>query len=155
MQPALPTAAGHNRSFDIGAQIVDNPEKFGNCLQNLPRTKGPPMSFDIIVVKPGACDAERLNDVREVIPLGDAESVRRIFEATFPGATAGVFVNGEEYGLEVTLTNDPVGSAHLALRYGQNWSTSSCDQFVECLGELCRHLQCVAFAVSDNSRLAP
>lgn len=113
------------------------------------------MSFDIIVVKPGTRDAECLNDVREVIPFGDAESVRQIFEATFPGAAPGVFVNGEEYSLEVTLASDPVGSAHLARRYGQNWSTSSRDQFVECLGELCHHLQCVAFAVSDNSRLAP
>ncbi|KWO50041.1 hypothetical protein WT98_17050 [Burkholderia territorii] len=64
-------------------------------------------------------DAESLNDVRDVSPLGDAESVRRIFEAKFPGVTTGLFVNREEYSLEVTLANDPVGSAHLALRSGR------------------------------------
>lgn len=113
------------------------------------------MSFDIIVIKPANRGAESLNDVREVSPLGDAESVRRIFEDEFPGAVTSVFVHRDEYSLEVTLANDPVGSAHLALRSGQEWSTSSRDQFIERLDELCRHLQCVAFAVSDNSRLAP
>ncbi|WP_196766828.1 hypothetical protein [Burkholderia territorii] len=113
------------------------------------------MSFDIIAIKPTNLDAESLNDVREVSPLGDAESVRRIFEAKFPGATTGLFVNREEYSLEVALANDPVSSAHLALRSGQAWSTSSYEQFIERLGQLCHHLQCVAFAVSDNSRLAP
>lgn len=113
------------------------------------------MSFDIIVIKPVNRDADSLNDVREVSPLGDAKAVRRIFEAKFPGAATGMFGNPEEYSLEVTLANDPVGSAHLALRSGQEWSTSSRDQFIERLDELCRHLECVAFAVSDNSRLAP
>ncbi|MEX3764834.1 hypothetical protein [Paraburkholderia phenoliruptrix] len=113
------------------------------------------MSFDIIVIKPANRDAESLNDVRELSALGDAESVRQIFDATFPGAATGVFVHAEEYSLEVTLANDPVGSAHLALRSGLTWSTSSRDQFIESLGELCRHLQYVAFTVSDNTRLAP
>ncbi|WP_155624902.1 hypothetical protein [Burkholderia vietnamiensis] len=113
------------------------------------------MSFDIVAIKPTNLDAESLNDVREVRPLGDAESVRRIFEVKFPGATTGLSVNREEYSLEVTLVNDPVDSAHLALRWGPAWSTSSRDQVIERLGEICRHLECVAFAVSDNSRLAP
>ncbi|MGY6126096.1 hypothetical protein ACW9YV_11535 [Paraburkholderia strydomiana] len=113
------------------------------------------MSFDIIVIQPTNLNAESLNDVREVSPLGDAESVRRIFEAKFPESTTGLFVNCEEYSLEVTLANDPVSSAHIALRSGQAWSTSSLEQFIARLVELCGHLQCVAFAVSDNSRLAP
>lgn len=37
------------------------------------------MSFDIIVIKPTNLDAESQSDVREVSPLGDAESVRRIY----------------------------------------------------------------------------
>ena len=113
------------------------------------------MSIDIIVVKPAGRDAESLDEIREVSPLGDLRCVRQVFDATFPGVATGVFTNGEEYSLEVTLTNDPVGSAHLALRSGPTWSPSSRERFVESLGELCRRLQWVAFAVSDNSRLAP
>lgn len=113
------------------------------------------MSFDIIVLKPSNGDAECLTDVQEVASLGDTESVRALFEARFPDSTAGALFYGEEYALEVRLMNDPVGSAHLALRFGPAWTDSSHDQFIECLRELCRPFGFVAFVVSDNSRVAP
>ncbi|MBP0639901.1 hypothetical protein [Cupriavidus sp. AcVe19-6a] len=113
------------------------------------------MSFDIIVLRPSNPDAESLDSVRDANDLGDLASVRRGFDSIFPGATTGVFLHNEEYALEVSLAGDPVGSAHIALRFGAAWSDASHDQFVERLGELCRRLQCVAFAVSDNARLGP
>lgn len=98
------------------------------------------MSFDIIVLKPGDRDAESLSNVLEVTPFGDAESVREAFESKFPGATTGGFANDEAYSLEVRLANDPVSSAHLTLRFGQTWSASSNEQFIESLGALRHHL---------------
>lgn len=113
------------------------------------------MSFDIIVIKPSTPEVGHLDCVREAIDLGASDAVQRDFEALFPGATRGLFFSGEEYSLEVSLVGEPVRSAHIALRFGATWSEHSHNRLVERLGELCRRLQCVAFATSDNIRLAP
>jgi hypothetical protein len=113
------------------------------------------MSFDIIFLRPVDSSGNDLDMPDEVHPMGSNEVVSFAFEQIFPGALAGIFICGERYAVEVELAGDPVQSAHLVLRFGSSWSNQIHDEFIATLTKLCEILGTVAFAVSDNSRLAP
>lgn len=106
------------------------------------------MHFHIIILKPTDPGVDSLDDVREVSALGNAAAVRRVFDAAFPAGTDG-------YALEMTLADDPVTAVHLAVKRGSGWSESVQTRFYGELAEVCRRLRGEAFAVADNTRLAP
>lgn len=113
------------------------------------------MSFDIIILKPTDSAVNDISAVKDVAPLGSSASVSEVFNKAFPGCTEGVFISGDHYAVELSLIGEPVESAHLALRYGKSWSENTETQFQELLSSVCRSLGGIAFAVSDNSRVAP
>ena len=113
------------------------------------------MSFDIIILKPTDSDVNGLTSVHEVGPIGTPEAVRCECDGIFPGAAGGVYLNGEDFALEVSTAGEPVTSVHMALRFGTGWSDETYALFIELLTRLSRNLGSVAFAVSDNSLLAP
>ena len=113
------------------------------------------MSCDIIIFRPVDSSVSDLGLLDEVHPMGSNAVVSFAFEQIFPGSLAGAFVREEQYAVEVLLEGDPVQSAHLALRFGSSWSDKIRDEFIATLSKLCETLGTVAFAVSDNSRLAP
>ena len=113
------------------------------------------MSFDIIILKPADSAVSEISAVKEVSPLGSSASVSGAFNEAFPGCTEGAFISGDCYAVELSLIGEPVESAHLALRYGKSWTEKTATQFQELLSSVCRSLGGVAFAVSDNSRVAP
>ncbi|MPV64339.1 hypothetical protein [Burkholderia sp. BE17] len=113
------------------------------------------MSFDIVILKPTESDVNGLTSVHDVSPIGTLETVLRECDSVFPGATGGVHLKGENFALEFSTAGDPVTSVHVALRFGTAWSDETYALFIEHLTRLCRNLGSVAFAVSDNSRLAP
>ena len=126
--------------------------------QERPVTKlnlGDGMSFDIILLKPTASSIGDLSEVDDVVPLGSAKSVSAAFNAAFPNCFNGVFISGEDYAVEGSMSGDPVQSVHLALRFGHQASGDGTEAFLAALGEICRQLGAVAFAVSDNSRISP
>jgi len=113
------------------------------------------MSFDMIILKPTDLSENDLYAVEDVLDIGSPEAVITFLEQVFPGSTHGAFLDGERYALESAQAGDPVTSIHRALRYGQAWSEAACSDFMDRLSRLCELLQSVAFAVSDNSRMAP
>jgi len=113
------------------------------------------MSFDIIILKPTEVSVSDISTVEDAVPLGTTESVSAAFYGAFPACVGGVFSSGDDYSVELVLSGEPVESAHLALRYGQSWSEKSERQFFSLLSSVCHSLGGVAFAVSDNSRVAP
>jgi hypothetical protein len=113
------------------------------------------MSFDIIILKPTDLTVNDLSAVEDVAPLGSTASVSGAFNNAFPGCTEGAFIAGDRYAVELSLSGEPVESAHLAVRYGKLWSEETETQFQELLSSVCHALGGVAFAVSDNSRLSP
>jgi hypothetical protein len=113
------------------------------------------MSFDIVILKPIDASIDDISEVEDVIPLGNVETVSAAFNDAFPTCTGGVFVSGESYSVELSLSGQPVQSAHLSLRFGQTWSDEHRVHFLELLATVCGTLGAIAFAVSDNSRVAP
>lgn len=113
------------------------------------------MSFDIVILKPSDMSVDDISEVNEVAPLGKTESVSKEFDQAFPGCLKGGFISNSGYSVELTLSGEPVESVHLTLRYGQSWSETSEASFIGLLSSVCRLLGGVAFAVSDNSRVAP
>ena len=113
------------------------------------------MSFDIIILKPTDPDENSLSNVEDVLDIGCAEVVITSLESVFPGCIQGTFSAGERYSLESAQNGDPVSSVHLALGFGRDWSDAASAEFHNLLSTLCQLLQSVAFAVSDNSRIAP
>jgi hypothetical protein len=113
------------------------------------------MSFDMVILRPIGADVTDLADVEDVIDFGAHESVTASLESVFPGCVQGTFSNDSSYSLESTLSGDPVVSVHLTLQYGATWTEAISDEFVETLSSLCKLLDSIAFAVSDNSRIAP
>lgn len=114
------------------------------------------MSFDIIILKPTDLTIEDISDVGDVVPLGVTDVVAAVFEREFPGCIEnGCFVSGELYAVELTLNGEPVESAHMSLRFGEAWSDEAETQFNALLAKVCLALGALAFAISDNSRLAP
>ncbi len=113
------------------------------------------MSFDIIILKPTDLLVEDISMVEDVAPLGTTKIIFEIFNNVFPACIGGAFISGEDYSVELVMNGEPVESAHLALRYGKSWSEESEKQFVALLSKACLSLGGVAFAVSDNSRVAP
>lgn len=113
------------------------------------------MSFDIIILKPTDVSAGDLAGVDDVLDIGCSEAVSTFLELVFPGCTQGAFSVGELYSLESAQNGDPVTTIHLTLRYGRAWTEAANDEFLTLLLRLCQLLQSVAFAVSDNSRMAP
>ena len=113
------------------------------------------MSFDIIILKPANGNMEDLTSIQDVGPIGSPEAVRGEFDSVFPGIATGVHLNGESFAAEVSTGGNPVTSVHIALRFGAAWSDEAYALFIEHLTKLCYKLDCVAFAVSDNTRLAP
>lgn len=112
------------------------------------------MSFDIIILKPTDSSVSDLSEVDDVVWLGSAEAVSATFNAAFPSCLNGVFLSGEDYAVEGSLSGDPVQSVHIALRFGHRTSGDSTEAFLTRLGEICQQLGAVAFAVSDNSRIS-
>ena len=112
------------------------------------------MSFDIII-RPTDLAVDDISAVEDVITLGTAEDVSAAFNRVFPSCIDGAFISGEHYSVELVLSGAPVESAHLALRYGRSWSEVIEKQFVASLSSVCLSIGGVAFAVSDNSRIAP
>jgi len=113
------------------------------------------MSFDIIILKPADLSENDLSAVEDVLDIGSPEAVITFLERVFPGCAHGAFLDGERYALESAQNGDPVTTIHLTLRYGRAWSGAACSDFMDLLSRLCELLQSVAFAVSDNSRMAP
>ncbi|MET4615781.1 hypothetical protein ABIA71_001347 [Stenotrophomonas sp. 2619] len=113
------------------------------------------MSFDIIILKPTDLSENDLSAVEDVLDIGSPEAVITFLERVFPGCAHGAFLDGERYVLESAQNGDPVTTIHLTLRYGRAWSEAACSDFMDLLSRLCELLQSVAFAVSDNSRMAP
>jgi hypothetical protein len=113
------------------------------------------MSFDIIILKPSETSVTDLSEVEEVSPLGSYEAVSQIFSAKFPGCLEGGFLCGDGYSVELSLSGQPVESAHLTLRFGQSWDTQGEAHFEQQLTSACCPSGWVAFAVSDNSRITP
>jgi len=113
------------------------------------------MSFDIIILKPTDLSENDLSAVEDVLDIGSPAAVITFLERVFPGCAHGAFWDGERYALESTQNGDPVTTIHLTLRYGRAWSEAACSDFMDLLSRLCELLQSVAFAVSDNSRMAP
>ncbi|GFF06139.1 hypothetical protein [Stenotrophomonas maltophilia] len=113
------------------------------------------MSFDIVVLKLEDLGEKDLSNVEAVQDIGCSQAVIASMELMFPGCVRGAFSDGERYSLESVLNGDPVSSIHLTLRFGRAWSEAANAEFTALLSTLCQRLQSVAFAVSDNSRLAP
>lgn len=113
------------------------------------------MSFDLIVLKPTDSSVAELSGVENVSPIGTTASVARAFDQAFPGCIKRPFILGEEFAVEVSLSGEPVESAHIALRFGRAWSKTSEARFQALLSQVCISLGGIAFAVSDNSRVAP
>lgn len=113
------------------------------------------MSFDIIILKPADLSETDLSNVEDVLDIGCPEAVSTFLELVFPGCVQGAFSADERYSLESAQNGDPVTTLHLTLRYGRAWSEAADTEFMTLLSRLCRLLQSVAFAVSDNSRIAP
>jgi hypothetical protein len=113
------------------------------------------MSFDIIVLKPTDVSVDDISDVADVVPIGNVDDVSAAFDSVFPNCLQGVFIDGEDYSVEGFVSGNPVQSVHLALRSGGQSSGDTTTIFLAGLADLCRRLNAVAFAVSDNSRLAP
>lgn len=113
------------------------------------------MSFDLIVLKPTDSTVAKLSEVEDVSPIGTTASVARAFDQAFPGCVERPFIVGEEFAVEISLSGEPVESAHVALRFGREWSKSSEARFHALLSQACLSLGGIAFAVSDNSRVAP
>lgn len=113
------------------------------------------MGFDIIVVKPTDTSVDDISDVVDVVSLGTIEVVTAAFHSTFPNCLSGAFICSEAYSVEGSLGGDPVQSAHLQLRFGQLSSDDTTTEFLAVLADVCRKLDAIAFAVSDNSRLCP
>ncbi|BCM10472.1 hypothetical protein ACI2S5_26155 [Ralstonia nicotianae] len=113
------------------------------------------MSFDIIILKPANCDVKDLTSIQGADPIGAPKSVHDECDSVFPGAATGSHLNREYFAVEVSTSGSPVTSVHMALRFGAAWSDETYTPFIEHLARLCHKLGCVAFAVSDNSRLAP
>ncbi|WP_074467490.1 hypothetical protein [Pseudomonas flexibilis] len=113
------------------------------------------MSFDIIILKPVEVSITDLAEAEEITPLGSTDVVSEKFSAIFPGCLEGGFVSGENYSLELTLSGEPVESAHLTLHFGPFWGNQAEALFEQQLTSICSSTGWVAFAVSDNSRMAP
>lgn len=113
------------------------------------------MSFDIVVLKLEGPGEKDLSNVEAVQDIGCPQAVIASLELVFPGCVQSAFSDGERYSLESALNGDPVSSIHLTLRFGRAWSEAANAEFMALLSTLCQRLQSVAFAVSDNSRLAP
>ena len=113
------------------------------------------MSVDLIVLKPTDPSADELSEVESVSPLGTTASVSLAFNNVFPGCSERPFIIGEEFAVELSLSGEPVESAHLALRFGNSWSEKSKAQFHTLLSQVCLSLGGIAFAVSDNTKVAP
>ena len=113
------------------------------------------MSFDIIVLKPSRLAVENLAEVETVSPLGSFEVVSQLFNSTFPGCLEGAFLQGGDYSVELSLSGQPVESAHLSLRFGPSWDPQGEAHFQKQLTSVCCPSGWVAFAVSDNSRITP
>ena len=113
------------------------------------------MSLDIIILKPTDPAVDDISAVDDVIPLGAADIVSKVFNHFFPGCTEGEFISGNDFSVELMLSGEPVESAHLTLQFGKSWADKSEGNFQVLLAEACRALGVVAFAVSDNSRIAP
>lgn len=109
------------------------------------------MSVDIIVLRPADQQVNDLADVESVNDIGPITSVTQTLEHIFPGCINGVFAVGEAYSLEAQYSGDPVASIHLTLRIATDWSDAAQSGFLQQLHTLCRHLDALAFAVSDNS----
>jgi hypothetical protein len=113
------------------------------------------MSFDIVVLKLEGPGEKDLSNVEAVQDIGCPQAVIASLELVFPGCVQSAFSDGERYSLESALNGDPVSSIHLTLRFGRAWTEAANAEFMALLSTLCQRLQSVAFAVSDNSRLAP
>ncbi|MNL22654.1 hypothetical protein D3C87_1440100 [compost metagenome] len=113
------------------------------------------MSFDIIILKPANSDLEDLTSIQDVDPIGTPEAVRGEFDSVFPGIATGLHMSGESFAVEVSTGGNPVTSVHMTLRFGAAWTDETYALFIDHLATLCYKLDCVAFAVSDNTRLAP
>ena len=113
------------------------------------------MSFDLIVLKPNDPTVAELSAVESTSPLGTTACVSLALNQAFPGCVEGPFLFGEEFAVELSLSGEPVESVHLALRFGRSWSESSETRFHALLSQACLSLGGIAFAISDNSRVAP
>ena len=113
------------------------------------------MSFDIIVLKPTYLAATDLSEIDDILPIGSSNFVTQLFNSVFPGCWNEGFKSPEGFAVEATLNGEPVSSVHLTLRYGSTWSSTCETQFISVLSGLCRSIESLAFAVSDNSLLAP
>lgn len=113
------------------------------------------MSFDIIILKPTDLSENDLSKLEDVRDIGRPEAVINALELVFPGCVQGAFSDGERYSLESAQSGDPVTTVHLTLRYGRAWSEATRAEFLTLLSRACQSLESVAFAVSDNSRIAP
>ena len=113
------------------------------------------MSFDVIVLKPSDPSVADITAVDQVSPLGSGESVAQAFEDVFPGCSTQGAIGAGGSVVELRLSGTPVQSVHLTLRYGQSWSEARSIEFIRLLSRVCSSLDAVAFAVMDNSRIAP
>jgi len=113
------------------------------------------MSFDIIIIKPTDKSVTDISSVENVAPLGTRSIVESAFNHVFPGCIEGVFISGERFAVELSLSGEPIEAAHLSLRFGSSWSENVEREFQDLLYSVCQSLGGVAFAVSDNSRMAP
>ena len=113
------------------------------------------MSFDIIVIRPLDAAVADISEVAEVLPLGSVDAVSEAFNDVFAGSRDGIFVESDGYAFEISLSGEPVTSVHIALRFGNSDAVEIRNQFLGRLTTVCNALGAIAFAVSDNSRLAP
>ncbi|MGC9458553.1 hypothetical protein [Vibrio genomosp. F10] len=113
------------------------------------------MSFDIIVLKPVDCSIVDLHEVSAALPFGTQDNVKCAFFSEFPDCFNNLYTELNEYSVELSIYDDPVESAHMTLWYGDDWSTLSGDKFMDALSRVCNKLDVIAYAVSDNSKIAP
>ena len=113
------------------------------------------MSFDIVILKPDDDSVADISEVSEITPLGDRATVSNAFNSVFPGCLDGLITSAGGYSVDLLLNGSPVESAQLTLHFGQTWSEEIGDRLTKSLGSICALHGWVAFAVSDNSRVAP
>jgi hypothetical protein len=119
------------------------------------------MSFDIVVLRVDETEGRlpSLEDVDQVLPLGNREEVRARCDAVFPGIkwsteVFGLYQADTGYAIEISIPDAPQPtSLHLCLFFGQAWEGAASSSFDHAIQRLYALHQWQAFAASDNSSL--
>ncbi len=112
------------------------------------------MSFDFIILKPEQeLDAvSALDEVELVYSLGSACEVYAYLSTFFSRGGSGYWLGENGEVIEIMEYEDNSQALHLSLQFGQNWSDSMSDDFMDMLKVMCAPKGWAAF--SDNERIA-